>query len=97
MVMLCAPNAITGTSNSTSLLLSGLPVSLRPSSLVLGFITCTRNSGLSGRLTEAGISSSGQITFEIYDDITDSPSSTGYTASGSKGLQAGWSLSYLLV
>jgi hypothetical protein len=96
-VTLCAPSAITGTSSATGLALSGIPASLRPSSSVLGSITATRDNGSSGRLSSATVASDGTITFELYSSITASPSSTGYTASGSKGLQAGWSLSYLIV
>lgn len=97
IVMLCAPSAISGTSNTTSLVLSGIPVALRPSSTAVGFVTCTINAGNSGRLSIASISSAGEITFEIYSSITASPSSSGFTNTGTKGLQAGWSLSYLLV
>lgn len=96
IVMMCAPSAITGTSNTTALTLSGIPSGLRPASSV-SELTTVRDAGNSGRIALSTVASDGTVTFELYSSITASPSSTGFTNSGSKGLQAGWVMKYLVV
>ena len=96
IVIMCAPSAITGTSNTTAMTLSGIPASLRPASSV-SELTTVRDAGNSGRIALSTVASDGTVTFEIYSSITASPSSTGFTNSGSKGLQAGWVMKYLVI
>jgi hypothetical protein len=83
--------AITGTSNTTALTLTGLPAACTPNEAVLVLVAITDNT--------AAVQGGAQIT---ADDTTitfscDTPLSvTGFTNSGTKGLSAGWSMSYPL-
>jgi hypothetical protein len=83
--------AINGTSNTTAMTMTGLPAACSPTASVTIPCALVDNSG--DQLGFLQISASGTtITF-----FTDLPfSSTGFTNSGTKGLHAGWSISYQL-
>lgn len=84
--------ALTGTSNSNAMTLTGLPVAIRPK-----FTTLTVCHGLidNGGVNPLGgvvsISSTGVATFNL---AANPPAA--FTAANSKGLAAGWTMSYPL-
>lgn len=81
--------AITGTSNATAMTMTGLPLQIQPASakqaLVMVHDAGVENIGF------ASISG-GTITFSMGSPF----STTGFTASGTKGLSIGWTLHYIL-
>lgn len=86
----------TGTSNSTAMTMTGLPAALFPS--VNRFILCcTQDNGNAEQFSALLITNAGVSTFEKYSISTGNFSSTGYTASGSKGLPSDWFVSYPLL
>lgn len=91
-------SAITGTSDSTSMTMTGIPAQLQPinqTTWSLGQITDNGNS-----LTGAGSISGGTLTIGV--DITNGVTNrvqlapTGFTSSGTKGLPAGFAMAYPL-
>lgn len=98
VIILYANTAITGTSNTTSMTMTGLPAIVRPAAdrtAPCGRLTDTGNTSLFG---EATVSSAGVITFAINKTNAVAnfvqSSSTAFTNSGTKGLTAQWSLVY---
>lgn len=91
LVTLYRQTALTGTSNATSMELSTLPAFLRPKADIythmLQFID--NNIAIVGL---AFVSNSGVIGFRVGTAL----SATGFTNSGTKGLQAGWQMGYRL-
>lgn len=88
-VTLTFPEAITGTSNATSLTLTGLPLSICPAS-VKRFLTELTDNGTS--VLALGVLSGTTITFH-----TDAPfSASGWTNSGSKGVPQGCQMGWIL-
>lgn len=79
--------AITGTSNATGLTMTGLPTTVQPSTAA--YVPCILTDN--GTAVHGAASVSGStITFSC-----DQPfSTTGFTATGTKALPAGWSISY---
>lgn len=88
---LLAASAITGTSDADTMTMTGLPAACTPSTAVR--VLCEVHENTTAQLGLAVIAASGTtITFS-----TDLPfSASGFTASGAKGLSAGWQISYLL-
>lgn len=84
-------SAITGTSNTTAMTMTGLPAACTPAAAVhLGVPIVDNTTNLDGLMT---ISAAG-TTITFY---CDQPyASTGFTSSGSKGLAAGWTATYPL-
>ena len=83
---------IIGTSNATTMTMTGLPAAVRPASAVQAFCPLRNNSN-SLRFGKAIISASGAtITFMLQD--SDFFSASNFTASNSKGITAGWSITY---
>ncbi len=83
--------ALTGTSNATSMTLTGIPAALQPKFTTLAVCHGLINNGSSALGGLASISSSGVITFSLADNPP-----AAFTNSGTKGLAAGWTISYPL-
>jgi hypothetical protein len=96
LVTLNIPNAgsgFSGTSDSTSMTITGMPVAIRPSAArVCPFPAVGDNGNLigDGEAVWAEVGTGGTITFYING------SSTGFTASGTKGTSAGGCISYII-
>lgn len=89
---LWADSAITGTSNATSLTMTGAPAAVRPVTAArVGATFAVDNNTLVA--ANFSIATGGTITFGMGAGF----SGTGFTNSGTKGLGAGWSISYSLV
>lgn len=92
IVTLNISNGITGTSNSTSMTMTGIPAEFRP---VLSAVTAI-SVGMQDNGAQVGgvasVSTAGVITFGV--GINNN--TTGFTGSGFKGLQAGWTIFYLI-
>lgn len=89
LVTLYSENALTGTSNSTSMQLTTLPTEIRPKSLTYTSLIQVIDNGIP-IIGVALVTTSGAIGFNVGTSL----SGTGFTAAGTKGLQAGWQLSY---
>lgn len=84
-----------GTSNSTSMTMTGLPSVMFPT--VDRFVLCcTEDNGNTEQFSALSISPTGACVFQKYSISTGNFSSTGYTASGTKGLPGDWLVSYPL-
>jgi hypothetical protein len=84
-----------GTSNSASMTMTGLPSLLFP--VVNRFILCcTQDNGNSEQFSAMLVTTSGAVTFEKYSIATGNFSAVGYTSSGSKGLSSDWFVTYPL-
>lgn len=96
-VMLTAYAAITGTSSSTSMTLNNLPAAVQPvhakDIVMFGLEDAGNPAFIGGAVIAAGGS---VITFYmgVVSGTQVGGSSTGFTASGTKGLPAGWSITY---
>lgn len=96
IVTIHIPNAgsgLSGTSNSTSMTLTGMPSSLYPQAArVCAFPAVGDNSNLigDGEAVWCEVGTGGVITFYING------SSSGFTASGIKGTNAGGNITYLI-
>lgn len=89
--VLSIATSITGTSNATAMTMTGLPAACSPSSAVW-VPTLVLDSGNSNA-GAANIAGSGTtITFWTDANL----SATGFTNSGSKGIEGGWTLTYAL-
>lgn len=85
-------SAITGTSNTTALTMTGLPAAVSPSGAVR--VPCELTDNTTGFVIALAIiaASGTTITFAV-----DQPfSATGFTSSGTKELPAGWNITYPL-
>lgn len=88
---LFAPANILGTSNATAMTMTGLPAACVPSSAVSALCPVADNGA--GVVGQASISaSSSTITFAMGSSL----SATGFTNSGTKGINAGWTIEYPL-
>jgi hypothetical protein len=87
--------ALTGTSDEAFMVLAGVPVAIRPSA---GRVAkCFVEIGTDVIDGSATVDSSGNITFGASDTTTLAGRvvySANFTASGSKGLPAGWFIAY---
>lgn len=92
LVIIDITAAITGTSNTTAMTMTGVPAAYRPttSARILASVGMQDNGAQVGGV--ASISTAGVITFGT--GINNN--TTGFTASGFKGLQAGWTLAYAI-
>lgn len=83
--------AITGTSNANTLTMTGLPAACQPATVAL--VNCVLNNNTTTVAGIAHIAAAGStITFYMGSPL----SATGFTTSGTKGLPAGWSITYPL-
>jgi hypothetical protein len=97
---LYADSAISGTSNATALTMTGVPAACRPSASkwAMSLVVDESLTSVGGALVGTG----GTITF--YQALDDQGTGTnrtdisasGFLNSGTKGLPAGWSISYPL-
>jgi hypothetical protein len=84
-------SAITAASNATSLTMTGLPSAVQPTVAV--YVPCLCYDTSTNVIASASIAASGStITFGMGASF----SATGFTGSGTKGLQAGWQITYAL-
>lgn len=91
IVTLFITTVITGTSNATSMTLTGMPAAIRPTiDAKLVNTLVTDNAVLVN--ASASIATSGTVTFGMGAGF----SATGFTASGAKALQDTWTLTYAL-
>jgi hypothetical protein len=96
VVVLNVPSAgsgLSGTSDATSMTITGMPASIRPSAArICAFPSVGDNSLLigDGEAVWVEVGTDGVITFNING------SSTGFTASGVKGTGAGGQITYLI-
>jgi hypothetical protein len=96
MVTLFAGGTVTGTSNSTSFSLSGLPALITPTRTQTPYAAQTGFSDNSASCWAAvQINTTGTIAFLHFAAYGNPPALTGWTASGSKG-SGGFSVPYLL-
>lgn len=83
--------AIASTSNANIMTMTGLPVAVRPLNNTTVNCEVLRDNGINGNSGSCTI-----LTTTIQFLIGDPKSGTGFTASGSKGISAGWSITYAL-
>ena len=98
LVSLWTTSAISGTSSSNDLIISGLPTQLRPATGVYASCIATDN-GDSGLAALAAVGSGGSIVMFLggTSGVANRLQFTsGFTSSGTKGIPAGWSITYPL-
>jgi hypothetical protein len=86
-VTLYLETASTGTSNATTMTLTGMPSNLYPATVSVVLSISTDNGTQAAG--HASVSTSGTVTFGLTAAALG-----GYTGSGTKGLAAGWQISY---
>lgn len=93
MVTLSALDSLTGTSNATSMGMTGIPAEYQPTAVRI--VACmVQNNGVQVQ-AQASISPAGVITFSMQSALNVF-STTGFTNAASNGLPAGTTLSYQL-
>lgn len=99
VVTLFANDAISGTSNATTMTMTGVPSAIRPTARRIAFDAMLYNNSLSNPayLGRADVAGSGTITFALLNQATGLFDTGGFTAGGNKGLHAGWSITYPLL
>lgn len=85
-VTLIAPSAITGTSNTTAMTMTGLGSTLLPLGIGGRMLTIVKDNG--SDVVGAVILSSSTLTFGV------GAAAGSFTGSGTKGIPAGWELTY---
>jgi hypothetical protein len=85
--------AFTGTSNSTSMTLTGLPAQVTPPTIGTTVPCLLEDNGTATLIGWASINTSGVITFGLGAN----PNTSGFTGSGTKGLPSGWTITYPLL
>jgi hypothetical protein len=98
IVSLWLVSSILGTSNSTSMALSGMPVAIRPTGLRNVLCAEVGDNG-QGLIASALVDTAGGVNFTLLTtNVVANRISWGgaFTASGSKGLDAEWTISYPL-
>lgn len=101
LVTLSCPAGVTGTSNANTLTMTGLPSDVQPSSNVEVITSVVDNGSSYGKLGLAVISavSPSVVNFLIMlcggsGSSVQSPATTSFTTSGSKGISSGWQITY---
>lgn len=93
-VTLYAKSAITGTSTANSMNLTGLPAAIQP---VASTTARVANLESNGAVIVGGASTTaGSGTVSLWTESGGVLISTGFSATGTKGLAAGWSFTYPL-
>jgi len=83
----------TGTSNANLMSIGNLPTNLRPTTKsLIGMSPAVMIDNGSNKLGSVGHGSLGTVQF----NLGTTPSGTGFTTSGTKGLDTGWTWTYLL-
>lgn len=90
-VCLTAQAAITGTSNATSMTMTGAPAAVRPS-IAAKLVPVLLTDNGATVIGSASVATSGTITFGMGAGF----SATGFTNTGTKAVPAGWTLCYAL-
>jgi len=93
-VFLWINSAITGTSNASTMTMTGLPAIVTPATAVRasGLVQGFTDNGGGTKIGGTTASTSGILTFTL---VSGSPLDiTGFTSSGTKGLSAGWQAVY---
>lgn len=83
----------TGTSNSTSMTMTGLPTQIIPPTVGSTVPCLLTDNGTTNLIGWATVNTAGTITFGLGAN----PNTTGFTAAGTKGLPSGWTITYPLV
>lgn len=88
--------AITGTSNSTSMGISNLPSEIQPARGVPIAVLGIEDSGATNQLCEAVVGPGNSLSFSIMkaNTTTGLIQPAGFTASGTKGISGGFSMTY---
>jgi hypothetical protein len=103
IVMMWASSALIGTSDDVNMVLGGIPESLMPSSakwvscLVLDGSTTPGVVLAASAFIQSAASTSESMAFSLHDAVADSPlvsASAPFQNTGSKGLPAGWFITY---
>jgi hypothetical protein len=97
IVTLYTPSSITCTSNTTAMTLTGLPATITPANSQAVACAAMENNG-------AGLVVGECVANPVSENIIFAPgivtgsyleaSTTGFTSSGTKGIQSGWSMTY---
>jgi hypothetical protein len=97
IVTLYVAAALVGVSNTTSMTMTGMPADIRPYS-VPRILPCLVVNSSGQYMGSVSIATSGVITFSmvVIAATLATLSTTGFTASGNKGVDAGWTLTYSL-
>jgi hypothetical protein len=97
MVFLTIPSGSTGTSNATSMTLTGIPAAIQPAGTNVVQITFVENSGGTANNAQAGIgttfAAAGTMVFALQTGI-GAYNASGFTASGTKGFSSETTISY---
>lgn len=101
VVFMWVDTAITGTSNATTMTMTGLPSECQPAAKRFAYCVTTDEGGNRPSVAELA-AGSGTVTFSILQDDTGSGgfslglASSGFGSSLTKGLGTGWLISYPL-
>lgn len=97
VVTLYSPSSLVGVSNTTAMTMTGMPAVARPYS-VPRIIPCLLVNSSGAYMGSVSIATSGVMTFSmvVIAATLATLSTTGFTASGNKGVDAGWTLTYSL-
>jgi hypothetical protein len=98
VVSLLVAADIFGASNTTALTMTGLPAAVRPGTATVTVPCWVRDNTNTGMAALAIVDNTGFIEFRIAKTNAvanfDQYLAAGFTAAGSKGLPAGWSITY---
>jgi hypothetical protein len=98
VVSLLIASDIFGVSNTTALTMTGLPAAVRPGTANVTVPCWVRDNTNTGMAALAIVDNTGSIEFRIAKTNAvanfDQYLAAGFTAAGSKGLPAGWSITY---
>lgn len=100
-VTLTAYAAITGTSNSTGMTLPSLPAAIQPAHAKNVMVAGLEDNGTAVFIGAASIAANGSVVTFFMGGVAAAPgqvfgNSSGFTATGTKGLAAGWTMTYTL-
>jgi hypothetical protein len=87
-------STISGTSNSTAMTMTGLPAAVQPAHTQTLACTNIVNSGTTSLAGSCGVAAAITFGLATVSGSNVINSTTGFTNSGSKGLTAGWSITY---
>lgn len=101
IVTLWVTSAITGTSNAATMTMTGLPSTVQPASAVSTLCPGIRSDATTGASTNVGLGwasiNAGTITFNLLvasGVVYYQTGANNFTASGTKGLDVGWTCTY---
>jgi hypothetical protein len=91
LVMMWSTAQISGTSNSTTLTMTGVPAALHPTNIKHSAGGAYIDNG-NAELSRVIVNTNGSIGFQGGSPLSAAP----FTASGTKGIEAGWTIFYAL-